>query len=161
MLKIHRNLSDTDTIACLYYALKQCGRIDDIFDGHDLLWFLEEFNQKQSYICTVDELVVGFGLVNGYGVDHIRAEVSFGFLPTCSGLNAVRLGKMMLKDVFEFQPKTRWVYGTTPSRNEKAIRFAKLIGMRVVGQIPNYLSFHGIVDDAVLTYVERESVIGN
>jgi len=160
MLQIIKNPSDIDTIACLYYAFKSCGRIDDIFDGHDLLWFLDQFNQRQSYLCVANGAVVGFGLINGWGSDYMRCEMSFGFLPTCGGRDAVRLGKMMMKDVFESEIRLKYGYGTTPSRNVLAVRYAKLLGMSIVATLPNYLSFHGKIDDAVMSYIERETVLG-
>lgn len=159
-LQIIKNPSDIDTIACLYYALKSCRRIDDIFDGHDLLWFLDQFNQRQSYLCVNHQGIAGFGLVNNWGSDYVRCEMSFGFLPTCGGRDAVRLGKMMMKDVFQSEIRVKYAYGTTPSRNQLAVKYAKLLGMSIVGKIPNYLSFHGKIDDAVMSYIERETVLG-
>jgi len=160
LLQIVKNPSDVDTIACLYYAFKSCGRIDDIFDGHDLLWFLDQFNQRQSYLCVAKGCVVGFGLVNGWGSDYMRCEMSFGFLPICSGRDSVRFGKMMMRDVFESEIRLKYAYGTTPSRNTLAVRYAKLLGMSIVATLPNYLSFHGKIDDAVMSYIERETVLG-
>ena len=152
--------SDIDLIACMYYSFKACGRIDDIFDGHDLLWWLDQFNKNESWICEQDGIPVGFGMINTMDASGIRGEVSFGMLPACTGRNAVRFGKMMLEAVFSSNSRLRFVYGTTPSRNEKGIKFGKLIGMRVTGVTPNLLTFHGELDDAVLTYVEREEILG-
>jgi RimJ/RimL family protein N-acetyltransferase len=161
MLEVHRNVSDIDIIAHLYYAMKACGRMDDVFyAGHDLLYFVNLMNEKSNWICTVDGTVVGFGLINEYGTNWKRAEVSFGMLPTCSARNACRLARMMLEDTFKSEFRLKYVYGTTPLRNRKAVKLAKVIGMNIVAITPNYLDYKGEVDDAVITYAERENIIG-
>lgn len=160
MLEVHRNGGDTDTIACLYYALKECGRIDEVlYAGHDLLYWLNLFNTKNYYLCSIDGQIVGFGIVNEIAEDARRAEVSFAFLPTCSARNALRLGKMALTSVFTDESRTQYVYGTTPVKNAMGWRFGKMIGMKIVGITPNYVTYKGEDCDAVITYAEREEYL--
>jgi len=160
MREIHETISDVDGIARIYLAFVDCGRMDDVFyAGHDLLYFLNLFNEKKNWVCTIDNIPVGFGIVNEYGPNWRRAEASFAFLPSCSARDAVEFGKMMIKALFESEVRLEYVYGTTPSRNETAVKFAKMIGMREVARTPNYLDYKGEADDAVITYIERETAL--
>lgn len=162
MREIIRNFDDIDAIACLYYAFKACGRIDQVFySGHDLIYFLELFNKNTNYLCVLDNKPVGFGIINEYAGTWKRCEASFAFLPDCPARQAVEFGKEMLRDLFLSESRLRHVYGTTPSRNKTAIKFAQMIGMKVVAQTPAYLDYHGIEDDAVITYAFRENIIGS
>lgn len=155
-LGIIRDINDVDTTACLYYALKHSGRADEIFDGHSLMWFLDEFQKRKNYICCRNNQVIGFGWVNDFFGGNRRAEVSFGFLPTASPFDSVKCGISMLRDVFESDIRLLWIYGTTPSRNKAALKYAKLIGMKEVGRTPYFLDYKGEPDDAVITFAERE-----
>ena len=160
MLQIHRNVADVDSIACLYYAMKACGRIDQVFyAGHNLLYWLDLFNTKTTYVCNSDKGVMGFGVVNELSTDCRRAEVSFAFLPECGARDAVRFGKMMLRDVFEQEPRIKYTYGTTPETNATGWKFAKLIGMKIVGVTPNYVTYQGEDCGAVISYAERNEYL--
>lgn len=158
-LRIIKNISDIDTIACLYYALKACGRADIIFNDHDLLWFIDQFNKLQTYICCKDGQVIGFGWVNEVFSGNRRAEVSFGFLPEANARDAVKCGIAMLRNVYQSDTRLLWVYGTTPSRNKIALKYAKLIGMKEVSRTPYFLDYKGEPDDAVITFAEREEYL--
>lgn len=162
MLEIHEDISDVNHLARIYLAFLDCGRIDDVFyAGHDLKYFIEFMNTHKHWVCTINNTPVGFGAVNDFGSSWKRAEASFAFLPNCPARTAVKFGRMMLEALFKSEFRLEYVYGTTPSRNKTAIKFAKLIGMREVARTPNFLDYKGSSDDAVITYIERENAIGD
>ena len=162
MLEIHETISDVNTIARLYLNLVDDGVAGEVFyAGHDLQYFLNLFNTKKNWVCTINGFVVGFGVINEYADSWIRAEVSFAFVRGFHPRKYVDLGKMMLREVFASEPRLKYVYGTTPSRNKTAVKFAKLIGMKQVGLTPNYLDYRGEVDDAVITYAERGIILAD
>lgn len=161
MLEIHEDIPDVNHLARIYLAFVDCGRIDEVFyASHDLKYFIELMGTRKNWICTINNTPVGFGVVNEYSPSWVRAEASFAFLPTCPARTAVRFGKMMLEALFKSEIRLQYVYGTTPSRNKTAVKFAKMIGMREVARTPNFLDYKGSPDDAVITYIERETALG-
>jgi len=156
MISVTINPDDKDALAALYLGLKICGRADIVFyGGHDIEWFIQEMISKPSFLCMSDGHIMGFGIVNEC-MGATRCEVSFGFLPSCKARDAVQFGVKMMACVFNWVKPT-YVYGTTPSRNKTALKYAKLIGMKQVAVIPNYIDYQGSPDDAVLSYIDRET----
>lgn len=75
--------------------------------------------------------------------------------------DAIRLGKYFLRYIMSIKANNEYllnvITGYTPISNIKAIRFAKLIGMTIVGRIP-YLSWNekkGKSETCVISYYVR------
>ena len=150
-------------IVCLYYSIVEFG-LDKVIWYQKIPSLSEFFDWLESgnnnLVLLFDESkMVGAGFINEVKYqadDKYRCEVGFVTFPGLSPFKAVKLGKMAFNLTMS-ELKYDYYYGTTPACNPKAIKYAELLGMKPISRIPNLVSYNGKTDDAVISYISKDS----
>ena len=158
-----RGVESEQEIVGLYNAIVENGLSDVVWyqakpQLSDFFKWLE-VGGNELVVMLSDDKVVGCGFLNDvkFQVDgKSRCEVGFVVFPGLSPFKSVRLGKMCFDLVIK-ELRYDFYYGTTPTLNPKAVKYAKLLGMRHIATIPNLISYNGVTDDAVISYLDKSS----
>ena len=145
--------------------MKTSGRADDVFYAgpHDIRWVLDWVRScNLFYITTKDDIVSGAGWIQNAvvlrdGEDAVsKGELGFGFTTQCSAFEALESGKMILDDIFESYPRLEYLFGTTPVSNEKALKYARILGLEHVAVTPSFCCYKGNIESCVTTYLSQK-----
>jgi len=163
------NVNDhANLISSLYLNMTAEGRMDDvIYQGeHDIVYFLNWVKSlRVFYGVFKDSVIVGAGWVSvPYAMEspersYRKAEIGFGFSAKATVFEALKAGRMMLDRTFDFYG-IDFLYGTTPESNRLALGYAKRLGFKLYGPIPNSCVFRGKLEGTYTSYIDREILNG-
>lgn len=86
-----------------------------------------------------------------------KAEIGFAFFKDTPIFTAIRFGRLALKyiaDVFDVD----YFFGTTPEDNKQALAYAKRLGLKLVGPVPNFCSYLGDVKGVYFSSISAEEI---
>lgn len=89
-----------------------------------------------------------------------KAEIGFAFFRDTPIFEALKFGRLALKyiaDVYEVD----YFFGTTPEENRHALAYAKRLGLKLVGPVPNFCSYLGEVKGVYFSYISAEEIQNN
>lgn len=153
-------------LAALFVQLQYTGIDKQIWyqDPPDLRWFLNYCFDKPglttlvAYVQNLDSdmELAGISWIDPpiqIGNGFSKTEIGFGFLPTVSVWNKLKLGRMMI-DWVEDNLNVDFLFGFTPEDNHAAIAFSKRLGFTQSEPIPNYLTWEGKPSSAIISQME-------
>lgn len=135
----YANIHDLD------YALqwaKDCHNIWGAFSGDKLI----------GMGFTQDPAEFGSVLDNPNNV--YRAELGFGFMSNCTIFEALEAGRMMLDAAFA--EGFTDLFGTTPEHNLPALAYARRLGLKLYGPVPNFCHYLGLKSGIYTSHISRE-----
>lgn len=86
-----------------------------------------------------------------------KAEIGFAFFKDTPIFEAIRFGRLALKyiaDVFDVD----YFFGTTPEDNKPALAYARRLGLKLVGPVPNFCSYLGEVKGVFFSSISAEEI---
>lgn len=171
VLTVHRGMSD-EQAAALYLLFKHEKLLPFYF--HEGVPSLTDFlrmtvdPRNVFYGCFVghekSESVDLVGLVGGTAYTRVgsggKLDVGMCFSRSAQSLNsemALEFSELAIDDAFQAEDlKLLAMYGTTPSRNLAAIRFLRRLKFTECGRLPNYCTWEGQPDDAVISALTEQ-----
>lgn len=153
--------NDPNLIGLWYLQMKGCGRADQVFyaDPDHNLEMVLSWGKRQNalYGAFRDDMLIGVSFVDNLLSFHSwrRAELGFGFLPNCTGFQALGAGRLMMDAAFT-DLGVNHMFGTTPELNKKALQYSRLLGLKQYPVIPNFCNYLGQCCGVVYSHISKE-----
>lgn len=164
-----QDFSDED-LADLYRRFKEDGSLESIFwmGVPSLTEFLQRFHPRNAALLRIRErhsrqwVNIGLGWING--ARNTKADGSMKTIEVGLGVcckfrsldTTLSLGHKVLDIAFGIDPSIVAAIGLTPDPNKRAVVYARLLGMDIVGTIRDYASWYGKRCGAVISHISRE-----
>jgi RimJ/RimL family protein N-acetyltransferase len=160
-------LFNENFLSWLYFETKKQPRnlIDMVFPAYakrfDLNDFIVQMKDKPIVVAfkKPDFKVVGYGWlhsVEGDGTEK-KASIGFCFFKDLWGTDELRDVSNFTAAWWFYELGIKVFYGTILKRNRLAIRFAHEMGCKSIGDLPDFFFRNGVLEDAHLIYMTRES----
>jgi len=146
-----------------YLGMVTAGRADKVFyaNQHDLQYALTWAKQCNHFWGAFSgDNLIGVGFVENEQFfksdlgELYRAELGFGFMPNCTVFEALEAGRKMLDA--SFAEGYTDLFGTTPEHNLPALAYAKRLGLKLYGPVPNFCHYLGLKSGVYTSHISRE-----
>lgn len=163
-----RTFPDSE-IKSFYERIERDGLKEIVFmqgDIPDATAFLQEMKSGRSllYVVYADDLQAGLIWLNR--MDGRTCRVHFTSFSEAWGLDTVEIGRCAIQQIMYMKKSgfDEYIFdtllGLTPTRNVRAIKWLKKVGLKTVGEIPGGIwdAKTGESIDGTLMYLTRQEV---
>lgn len=171
-VRVTREFTEDD-LAGLYAGFKADGDLESIFWmgipklSEFLLWYTQE-NAALIFSAEDVEEPVGIGWINNTRKLHLETwdatvEVGFAMREWYRKRNlrcSLEAAWAVLGIAFDLHPNAGVALGMTPAPNRRALMFARMLGMKLHGPIPNYAAWNREPCAAYISSITRKDYYG-